>query len=155
MHHILRYAYLLALLVIVSACILEKKNQQYSEVEGASLLKGSYWMLVSLQGQELPDDPHSNSAYIRFEEKDNELKGYTGCNRLSGRYQLSDSSLHLTSLSTTRAMCQTIEQENFLMAILKEVDSYRISGEILTLFHRNTAVATFRAGNPNMFPDDE
>ncbi|MDX5417866.1 MAG: META domain-containing protein [Hymenobacteraceae bacterium] len=151
MKHNLLFTYLLILSLLMLSCTMSQKNRQYSE--GVSELQGSYWMLLSLQGQELQDNPKSNTAYIRFEEGSDELKGYTGCNRLMGKYSLSNNSLQLTNLSSTRAMCPIIEQENFMMAILEKVDAYKISGDVLTLFHRNTAVATFRAGVPPMQPD--
>lgn len=149
MKNMLRYSWVLLLLVCLTACNLSKKNRQYGE--GDTALQSSYWILLSLQDQQFQDNPETRTAYIRFEAGEDELKGFTGCNRLMGRYSLSNGSLKLTSLSTTRAMCPIIEQENLLMAVLEKADSYRISGEVLTLFSQNTAVATFRAGaEPNM-----
>lgn len=154
MKHILRYTYLLLLPLLFGACTLQQKNRQYSE--GVSVLQSSYWMLLSLSGQQMQDNPESYTAYIRFEEGGDDLTGYTGCNRLTGRYQMQNSTLQLTNLSTSRAMCPIIEQENFLMAILEKVDSYSIAGEILTLYHKRTAVATFRAGSePGIIPIEE
>lgn len=146
MKHILRFSYLLILPILLVSCTMSQRNRQFTE--GVSTIQGSYWMLLSLQGQELQDNPETNAAYIRFEEGSDELKGYTGCNRLMGKYTHSNNSLQLTNLSITRAMCPIIEQENFMMAILEKVDAYKISGDVLTLFHKNTAVATFRAGAP-------
>ncbi|PVY42846.1 META domain-containing protein [Pontibacter virosus] len=150
MKNILYASWLLLLFVCLSACNLSEKNRQYG-VEGDTELQNSYWILLSLQDQQFEDNPETSTAYIRFEADDNELRGYTGCNRLMGRYSLNNGSLQLTNLGTTRAMCPIIEQENLLMAVLEKADSYRIAGDVLTLFHQKKAVATFRAGSePNM-----
>ncbi|MBF8962724.1 META domain-containing protein [Pontibacter sp. FD36] len=153
MKNMVRTSWLLLLLLCLNACNLSEKNRQYG-VEGDTELKSSYWILLSLQDQQFQDNPENRTAYIRFEAGENELKGYTGCNRLMGRYSVNNGSLKLTNLGTTRAMCPIIEQENLLMAVLEKADSYRIAGEILTLFYQNRAIATFRAGaEPNMPPN--
>ncbi|WP_461488691.1 META domain-containing protein [Pontibacter sp. HJ8] len=146
MKHQLRYTYLVVLLILAGACTLQPKNRQFSE--GVAGIQGSYWMLLSLQGQDLEGVPDTHTAYIRFEEGNDEVKGFAGCNRLTGRYQLRNDSLQLTNLSTTRMSCPNIEQENFMMKILDQVDSYEIAGDVLTLFHNKSAVATFQAGYP-------
>ncbi|GGG20586.1 META domain-containing protein [Pontibacter amylolyticus] len=152
MKKILRYSWLLLLFLFLSACNLSEKNRRYG-VEGDTELKSSYWILLSLQDQQFEDNPENQTAYIRFEAGENELTGFTGCNRLMGRYSLSNGSLQLTNLATTRAMCPIIEQENLLMAVLKTVDSYEIAGDVLTLFHQKTAVATFKTGSEPNMPD--
>lgn len=143
----------LFLFLAFGACTISQRNRQFAE--GVPDLQGSYWMLVSLQGQDLKDIPETNTAYIRFEEGSDELRGYAGCNRLQGRYQANDSTLHLTNLSTTRMMCPYMEQENSMMAILEKVNSYVIAGEVLTLFHDKKAVATFKAGGDPALDNDE
>lgn len=151
MKKILHYSSLGLLLILLSACNLSEKNRQYGE--GDTALQNSYWILLSLQDQQFQDDPETRTAYIRFEAEDSDLTGFTGCNRLRGKYSLRNGSLQLTQLSTSRAMCPIIEQENMMVAMLKKADSYRISGEVLTLFYQNRAVATFRAGAEPTLPD--
>ena len=155
MSYDLRTIFFLLLLLALNSCsTISQRNRQFAE--GVPGLQGSYWMLLSLKGQDLEDIPETNTAYIRFEEDSDELKGYAGCNRLLGRYQVNDSTLQLTNLSTTRMMCPYMEQENFMMAILEKVDSFRIAGEVLTLFHNKHAVATFKAGgDPALLNDGE
>ncbi len=144
------YSWLLLLLLLgTQACNLSEKNRMYGE--GDTALQNSYWILLSLQGQELKDEPETHTAYIRFEEGGNRLRGFTGCNRLMGNYQANEGIVQFSDISTTRAMCPIIEQENLLLEVLEKADTYRISGEVLTLFHQNRAVATFRAGaEPNL-----
>jgi heat shock protein HslJ len=153
MKHISLSLYLFLILFLLSSCggRLREKNRQYRQ--GDTVLQASYWMLLSLQDQQFEDNPEARTAFIRFEEGRDDLRGFTGCNRISGKYQASNGSLMLSNLSTTRVMCPIIEQENMLMAILEKADSYRIAGDVLTLFYQNKAVATFRAGAEPIIPD--
>lgn len=152
MYYILRLSVLLLLPVLITACNLSEKNRQYGG-EGDTALQNSYWILLSLEDEEFQDNPETRTAYIRFEEGGDDLTGFTGCNRLMGNYRLDNGAMQLTSLSASRAMCPIIEQENKLMDILGKTDSYRISGEVLTLYSNNEAVATFRAGAEPTMPD--
>ncbi|WP_299701953.1 META domain-containing protein [uncultured Pontibacter sp.] len=152
MNKMLRLSFLTILPFLLAACgYVREKNQQFGE--GDTVLQGSYWMLLSLQDQQFKDNPETRTAYLRFEEGSDDLKGFTGCNRLMGKYRLSNGSIQLTNLSSSRAMCPIIEQENMLMDVLAKTDTYRISGEVLTLYAQNEAVATFRAGAEPTIPD--
>jgi heat shock protein HslJ len=133
----------LFLLVSSSACTI-KNAQQAAEIY---TIKDSYWMLISLKGQDLPEVTNTKTAYIRFEEGDNQVKGFTGCNKFTGKYEMTENSLNLSGLSTSRMMCPNIEMENYLIGLLENVTAYQLSDNILTLYHNDEAVATFRAGN--------
>lgn len=149
MKKLIHYSWLLLLLLGLQACNLSEKNRMYGE--GDTALQNSYWILLSLQGQQFKDDPETNTAYIRFEEGGNRLTGFTGCNRLMGNYSATEGIIQLSDLSSSRVMCPIIEQERLLLDVLEKADTYRIAGEVLTLFHQNQAVATFRAGSePNL-----
>ncbi|MCC9135426.1 META domain-containing protein [Pontibacter silvestris] len=151
MKNINQIALLGLLLLSVFSCTIKNKNTS-AEV---NTLVDSYWMLRSLEGQNIPETVDTRTAYIRFEERDDEVKGYTGCNRLSGKYEYSEAvsptdeslqMLRMTGLSSTRMMCTNMNQENKLMDILKRVDAYRISDNVLTLYQGDEAVATFMTG---------
>lgn len=89
---------------------------------------------------------NTQTAFIRFEEGKTRVHGFTGCNRFFGRYEAGEQSLKLSSLGSTRMACPNMDQENKLMDVLSRVDSYRIAGDVLTLYTGDTAVATFMSG---------
>ena len=134
----------LLLTLLVSACTIKPKNKA-SEVY---TFKDAYWMLMSVEGQspQAPNDTHT--AYIRFEENENDVHGFTGCNKFFGKYEGNEEqqTLKLSQLGSTKMMCPNIELENKFMRILESVDSYRISDNVLTLYTNGQAVATFMAG---------
>lgn len=112
------------------------------------IIQDSYWMLISLEGEDVQLPSDTRTAYIRFEEGKDDVKGFTGCNDFFGKYELNGENLQISDLGSTRAMCPVIEQEKKFMAILERVGSYSISDYLLTLYDKNgTAIATFRAGN--------
>ncbi len=119
-----------------------------------SSVQGTYWMLLSLEGQDVPAANDTRMAYIRFEEEGGEVKGYTGCNNFFGKYTLQNTTLRLSDLGSTRMMCPNIEQENKLMSILRRVDSFNIAERLLTLYAGGEVVATFQAGNPDDLDDE-
>ncbi|MEJ8755970.1 META domain-containing protein [Pontibacter sp. H259] len=116
--------------------------------EGDSILD-AYWMLMSLEGESPQTPNNTRTAYIRFQENENDVKGFSGCNTFFGKYELSGNSLRLSNLGSTRMMCPIMEQETRMMRVLERVDSYKLSDRILTFYQGNEAIATFRTGNPD------
>ncbi|MBF9252739.1 META domain-containing protein [Pontibacter sp. 172403-2] len=134
----------LLLALFVSACTIKPKDKS-SEVY---TFKDAYWMLMSIEGQSPQAPNNTHTAYIRFEENENDVHGFTGCNKFFGKYEGNEEqqTLKLSQLGATKMMCPNIELENKLMRVLENVDSYRISDDVLTLYAGGEAVATFMAG---------
>ncbi|WP_242927400.1 META domain-containing protein [Pontibacter vulgaris] len=114
-----------------------------------SSIGGSYWVLLSLEGQDVQTAKDTRMAYIRFEEGKGEVKGYTGCNNFFGKYTVQGTTLRLSGIGSTRMMCPNIEQENKMLGLLQRIDSYKIADKLLTLYADGQAVATFQSGNPD------
>jgi len=121
--------------------------QKQSEAAESDSILGAYWVLYSLEGQDVQRPQNTQTAYVRFEEGKTRVIGFTGCNRFSGKYKLSGQKLTMSNLSSSRMACPEIDQENKMLDLLGQVDSYRVAGDLLTLYAGETAVATFRAGN--------
>lgn len=114
------------------------------------VVKDAYWVLMSVGGQDVEVLNNTQSAYIRLEEKENDVDGFTGCNKISGSYTLDGEQLQFSELSTTRMACPDLEAESKMMEALRRVDNYKLSGDLLTLFDGDKAVATFMTGNPDI-----
>lgn len=135
--------YLLLSLFLLGACT--AKNMTLATDD--DVLVETYWMLISLEGEDLQGPIDTKTAYIRFREDGNEVNGFTGCNKFFGKYEMNGDSIRLSDLGSTKMACPAMEQENKLMGILARVDSYSISDYLLTLYGGGKAIATFRAGN--------
>jgi heat shock protein HslJ len=147
----IRYsALIVTLLLTINGCTLKTADI----VTQDDTILDAYWMLVSVEGQNVVKDKDSRTAFIRFQEKENDVHGFTGCNKFSGKYNLTEQVLKLSELSTTRMACADMAMENKLMQVLEQVDSYRISKNLLTLYAGDKAVATFVTGNPDTLDND-
>lgn len=138
--------HLLLSLLLLSACTTQKKAMTTEK----DIIQDTYWMLVSLEGEEMQGPTDTKTAYIRFEEGKPEVKGFTGCNNFFGKYELNGDNVRLSDLGSTRMMCPAIEHENKFMAVLERVNAYSIADYLLTFYEGRKAIATFRAGNDRM-----
>lgn len=140
--HLLKTCFLFSLLLF-AACTARIQDMTTEK----DIIQDTYWMLVSLEGEDVQGPIDTRTAYVRFEEGKNKVNGYTGCNDFFGNYELNDDKVQLSGIGTTRMMCPGIEQERRLLSVLERTDAYSISDYLLTLYSNGTAIATFRAGN--------
>lgn len=146
--------YFLILVVILWLYGCKTASPTQPEAEADTIID-AYWMLLSLEGQSPQAPNNTRTAYIRLEEKENDLKGFSGCNHFFGKYALNGSSLRFSDLGATRMMCPNMEQETKLMQVLGRVESYAIAGRILTFYQGSEAIATFKTGNPEDLEREE
>ncbi|MCC9166249.1 META domain-containing protein [Pontibacter harenae] len=139
----------LLLALLLSACtakVATTANQSETILD-------AYWILLSLEGQSVQRPNNTQTAYIRFQENDNDITGFTGCNRLYGKYELAGSvnAIRLTNLNAAEVACNNSEQEAKMLRLLPQVTTYSITGDLLTLYAGGgRAVATFRTGAEHM-----
>ncbi|MFD2514959.1 META domain-containing protein [Pontibacter locisalis] len=150
MRYALPFIFILTSVFLVNSCTLKTSDI----VTQDNTILDAYWMLVSLEGQDVPMPSDSRTAFIRFQEKENDVHGFTGCNKFFGKYTLGEESLALSELRATRMACAGMENENKFLDVLSRVDSYRISKNVLTLYDDDKAVATFMTGNPDTLDND-
>ncbi|MBW7467396.1 heat shock protein HslJ [Pontibacter aydingkolensis] len=145
-----RFFFILLAVVYAQACT----TKPATPLADDETILDAYWMLLSLEGENVPESRDNRMAYMRLQERENDILGFAGCNKFSGKYKLTETSLQLSDLASTRMSCPYIETENKLMEALRSTTSYRKSGDVLTLYAGNKAVATFRAGNPDQVDTD-
>ncbi|HEY4652268.1 MAG TPA: META domain-containing protein [Pontibacter sp.] len=142
----MRRFYFWALLLLAGLVSCKTATPEQPTAEEDTILD-AYWMLLSLEGQSPQAPNNTRTAFIRLQEGKNDLKGFTGCNALFGKYELNGSTVRFSALGSTRMMCPIMEQETRFLRVLERVDSYSIADRILTLYAGGEAVATFRTGN--------
>ncbi len=100
------------------------------------------WQLTRIEGKEI----NTTKAYIEFNEKDARFGGNTGCNRMSGSFTKTDSSIKFSQIISTKIFCQdTSEVENAFTRNLEEAARFEIKNGKLYLFADETAVLEFTA----------
>ncbi len=139
--------YLLFALLLPLAFACKTANPVQTATETETILD-AYWMLLSIEGESPQAPNNTRTAYLRLQESENDIKGFSGCNNFFGKYTLSGNSLSFSNLGSTRMMCPDMEQESRFMNVLERVTAYSIADRILTLYEGNQAIATFKTGNP-------
>lgn len=111
---------------------------------GSEMLYMKRWELVELDGQRISGS--GKRPHLLFTAGQvNTVAGFTGCNRLSGRFELSGSDvIKFLPMITTKMACLNDSQteSNFLKA-MNSVTKWSITGNVLSLYNGDAVVATF------------
>ena len=111
-------------------------------------LRGTKWMLIELDGK--PVAPSAkNPASLLLDADQKRYSGSSGCNRITGTFQLNGNDLQLLGGAMTMMACPEalMKQEKDFSAALTATGSYQISGNVLELLERKKVVAKFNAAS--------
>jgi heat shock protein HslJ len=137
---------LLALISIVSLAACSSIRTEAPEFR--SSVAGD-WQLVELSGAAPPPGSGARPATVIFAADTNHADGFAGCNRFSGAYETSGSSLRFRPLVMTRMFCQDgMELETGLAGAFEAVRQWRLSGDTLTFRDAQRVVARFLRAMP-------
>lgn len=136
--------------LVMAACPQPPASQDEvaTAMSGTESLVGPYWRLVELEGQPSIAGGGAREPHLRFADE-NRVSGATGCNTLGGRYERTNERLSFGDLFSTRMACieqDRMAQETRFMRVLGGVDRFAISGDTLTLFGGDSAVARLVRG---------
>ena len=96
-------------------------------------LENTYWRLVFLNSSSIERYPNQREPHLVFRET-GELTGSDGCNRLTGRYLSSGSTIEFSSLAATRMMCaEGMAQAEAFRHTLASAFGVRIIGNFLEI----------------------
>lgn len=123
-----KYLYVcLALLgiVLLASCKSKKGVEAtFSDLDGS-------WNIVELNGQGL--NPAETNQFVEFDMVRQTLSGKTGCNRMMGKIEYSDSHKRIVKflqIVTTRMACPNMEGERDLLQALDKVVRFEAEGEV-------------------------
>ena len=114
----------------------------------AAALEGTAWRLVDIGGQPSPAgaDSSRHPGFTLLAEG-HKVQGSAGCNRMMGTYEVEGAKLKFGPLATTRMACPAMETEIAFLKALGATTGYELSGNSLTLFGGDTAVARLESGS--------
>lgn len=97
-------------------------------------LIGPKWKLIELHGQAVVRNAQSKEdSYIRF-SKEGTISAYTGCNNMTGSYQVHKGfGIKFSNIASTRMACPDMKTEQILNQVLQTTDNYTVKGKRLTL----------------------
>jgi heat shock protein HslJ len=95
-------------------------------------LTGQVWALSELKGKSLATGTGISAQFTST----NKVSGSAGCNRYSGSYTVSGSSITFSSIASTMMACDTLvmAQESTYLNALGEAKTYTVKGNELSLF---------------------
>jgi heat shock protein HslJ len=111
------------------------------------------WYLSALEGEwyllPAPDnDTAGRIPEIRFDTQQSRFSGTTGCNRVSGSFRITDSSLHFgDKMIMTRMFCPGVNETAFLQNLLR-IDGYQFKKGWLILTRKGLEVSRWSRKKP-------
>lgn len=119
----------------------KKADQSADQTEDSSKQKTdnaelteTYWKLVSLEGEDIPQHEDQKEAYIMLKSDEEKVTGNGSCNILNGTYETEgDSQISFSKMATTMMACPDMETEKQFLKSLGKVKSYGIKDDSLML----------------------
>jgi copper homeostasis protein (lipoprotein) len=109
-------------------------NFSLARVTTPSGLASASWTLSELAGKPFHPPSGQQAVTMSFDAQESQVSGSGGCNRYTGKYDTSGSTLHLGPIASTRMMCATgSDTEQTFFEMLDKVASYSIDGDVLSL----------------------
>jgi putative lipoprotein len=98
-------------------------------------LTNTYWKLVELDGQPAALGAGGRELHMVLISEGNRVRGFSGCNRFTGSYELTDSQLRFKPLAATQMACmEGMEQEQHFLVSLAAAVRFTITGASLVLY---------------------
>ncbi|MGJ7511158.1 META domain-containing protein [Variovorax sp. GT1P44] len=95
-------------------------------------IEGPVWRLEQLGGEAVaPTGDPQRDPQVQFDRRNGRLSGSGGCNRLTGTFERSGSTLKMSQLASTRVACADPARsasETQFFAALQATASYRMQG---------------------------
>lgn len=139
------------LVTALGSCDNSKKvTQSPANNTGSEALYQGEWKLTEVQGEVVPLESRAMLAFTAGQP--NKVSGSTGCNRMSGTFELAGTgTIKFSPLATTKMACldgnaNALEQK-FTNA-LTQTNAWNIAGNMLLLKNGETTVAKLRAQKP-------
>jgi len=109
-------------------------------------LQNTYWKLTMIEGKSIKYVT-KNKREPHMILQDSKIKGHSGCNAMSGSYELKGDKLSFSDkgMMMTKMFCRGSVERDFLSA-LKSMYRYEIKGEFLEIFDKkDTKLAQFES----------
>jgi len=129
------------------ALLLERVQNSPAKTTPALIaLRGTKWMLIELDGKAVAPST-AKPAYLMFDPEGKNYSGSSGCNQLTGKFELDGNSLQLLGGAMTMMACPEplMKQEQEFNKALTATGSYELTGNVLELLAGKKVLARFSA----------
>lgn len=125
------------------------ETYRYKKMNQDNVITEKYWKLSELHGEEIAAAPENQSREPHFilKEKDSRVIGNTGCNNMTGGYELSaeGNGIKFNPMATTRMACLGENHEQDFLTVFGSCDNYSVENDTLSLKKGDTILAKFVA----------
>lgn len=83
------------------------------------------WTVEKINGTALNKETAENEVFLGFDTTKNAIYGCTGCNRLTGTFNVIDNSIDLSKVGSTRMMCHDMTTETLMLQALQQVKTFK------------------------------
>ena len=106
-----------------------------AEAPATAALLNTRWRVVEIDGEPVRVAEGQREPYLQLSSEGNKVRGFGGCNALSGRFEEGSDGFRFIGLASTRKACpgNVMAQETRLLTALGAVASRRIIGDTLQL----------------------
>jgi heat shock protein HslJ len=142
----------LVLIAVIAGCAggITKPLSAHEVRQAAPVtLANTHWRLTQL-GDEVVDNPPSDrDVYFELQQSSTSVVGFSGCNRMFGRYALDGGTLKFDAMGGTKMACaERMDLERRFLDAFAAVSSWKITNDQLELKNESgKSVATFQAVN--------
>lgn len=132
-------------LVTLAGCVSAPANDSAGASKAAVPLSNTYWQLVRVGQDAVPDPENKRPPHILFLD-DGRVQGFSGCNQYRGNYRVAGDNLLFDAMSSTRMACRDSQTEQRLFAAFANTVGVNLDGTRLRLLGDNARVlAEFEA----------
>ena len=110
-------------------------------------LLGTYWKLTELEGEVIESPAGAREIHLVMQSENQRVTGFSGCNRMMGRYVLDGDAVRFAQMGGTMMACVSgMDTERKFLAMFTRVMRWEISGEALQLLDADgKALAKFES----------
>lgn len=136
-----------AFLFLFSIAGISKNEGSYiHQSSGREILPDSTeWKLVALREEDQLDTIGSTRAFIRFDAVNGRVGGNGGCNSFGGSLTLTDNTVHIDRLFSTKMYCADVQRhEDRFFSLLEKSDRWQLDESELRLSKGDTVLLVFQ-----------
>lgn len=144
----MRFISFLAIIILTTlSCKSTKKTIADPAASGTQkvvTLQNTWWQLTEVNFRPTITPADGRETYIKLLEN-NEIEGYTGCNKLGGSYTSGANNGIQFTPATTKMACEDMNNETFLLNALRNANHYEIKDGLLYLYKDKEQLAYLKA----------
>jgi len=114
----------------------------------ASELEDTYWKLTRLGDTPVVVSDQQREPHLMLRSEDGRVAGFTGCNRVTGSYEVTGHSIAFSQMAVTMMACvDGMEYEPAFKRALEDARTWKITGRQLEFYDESgVGIARFEAG---------